>query len=394
MVRAWEGGVVAATEASPDAPLAVSWGSLVALALSLPGLAHAQAETAPVEGLVGLKWLDYRDAQPGLKRIRVQAPSVLVRTPAADGISAEAHATVDRVSGASPRYHAAISGASRMTDERRAGDVKVTRHLDNQAWTLGLAASSENDFHSKAASLRGAWWSADQNTGWSATLSLTRDLIGSSDDPDLHKRRNTLAAAVQLTQAVSRRDLVSTTLTHASGRGFFSDPYKRPDVRPDHRHQTALGLRWNHHIERSDITLRTAYRFYRDSFGVRSHTLEFEPVFSPRIGWAVAPSIRHYSQRAANFYFDPVYSFIGAPYPPGFLESSRDVHMSADHRLSGFGAWTVGIKLSWNPLPGWVTDLKLERYEQRASWRLGGAGSPGLAPLRASFMQWGVSRRF
>jgi hypothetical protein len=54
----------------------------------------------------------------------------------------------------------------------------------------------------------------------------------------------------------------------------------------------------------------------------------------------------------------------------------------------------VGLKVGWNPLPGWSTDLKLERYEQRGSWRLGGPGSPGLATLQATFWQWGLSRRF
>ena len=117
----------------------------------------AQAETAPVEGLVGLKFLDYRDAQPGLERIRVRSPSALLRTPAVENFSAEAQATVDRVSGASPRYHAAISGASRMSDERRAGEVKITRHMEGQSWTLGMATSSENDFQSQAASVRAAW---------------------------------------------------------------------------------------------------------------------------------------------------------------------------------------------------------------------------------------------
>jgi hypothetical protein len=83
----------------------------------------------------------------------------------------------------------------------------------------------------------------------------------------------------------------------------------------------------------------------------------------------------------------------GAPYPPGYL-AAASAPLSADHRLSGFGAWTVGLKVGWNPLPGWSTDLKLERYEQRAHWRLGGPGSPGLAPLQATFWQWGLSRRF
>ncbi len=386
-------GAVAATEAQAGDGARPRWGPLVALALSLPGTVAAQADTVPVDGYVGLKWLDYRDAQPGLDRIRVQSPSALLRTPAAGGYSAEVQATVDRVSGASPRYHSAISGASRMRDERRAGEVKVTRHLDDRSWTVGLAASSENDFQSRAATVRAAWWTPDRNTGWNLTLGLRRDRIGSSDDPALDEGRRTVEAAAQVIQAVSRRDLVAATFTHATGTGHYADPYKRPDIRPSSRHQSALGLRWNHHLEGPDVTLRTAWRLYRDSFGVRSHTLELEPVFTPQQGWTIAPSVRHYSQRAARFYFDPVYSYLGPPYPPGYLETAG-LPVSADHRLAGFGAWTIGLKVAWASSSGWSADLKVERYEQRAGWRLDGPGSPGLAPLRAVFVQWGVARRF
>jgi hypothetical protein len=42
----------------------------------------------------------------------------------------------------------------------------------------------------------------------------------------------------------------------------------------------------------------------------------------------------------------------------------------------------------------WTVDLKFERYEQRGTWRIGGAGSPGLAPFSARFVQWGLARTF
>ena len=42
----------------------------------------------------------------------------------------------------------------------------------------------------------------------------------------------------------------------------------------------------------------------------------------------------------------------------------------------------------------WSADLKAERYEQRSHWRVGGTGSPGLAPFSATFVQFGVSSRF
>jgi hypothetical protein len=38
--------------------------------------------------------------------------------------------------------------------------------------------------------------------------------------------------------------------------------------------------------------------------------------------------------------------------------------------------------------------LKLESYRQTAGLRLGGSGSPGLAPFNARFVQVGLTHRF
>ena len=38
--------------------------------------------------------------------------------------------------------------------------------------------------------------------------------------------------------------------------------------------------------------------------------------------------------------------------------------------------------------------FKLERYEQRSGWRVGGQGSPGIDPFGATMVQLGVSRSF
>jgi hypothetical protein len=39
-------------------------------------------------------------------------------------------------------------------------------------------------------------------------------------------------------------------------------------------------------------------------------------------------------------------------------------------------------------------DVKGEYYEQRAGWRLGGTGSPGLLPFKATFVQLGLTKKF
>jgi hypothetical protein len=64
-----------------------------------------------------------------------------------------------------------------------------------------------------------------------------------------------------------------------------------------------------------------------------------------------------------------------------------------DQRLSAFGALTVGLKteFTWR---SWTVDLKLERYEQRPAWRLGGEGSLGLDPFRATMLQAGLAYSF
>lgn len=364
---------------------------MVCAALALPGA--STAAEAPAEGEVALRYLGYQDWQPGLKRVRAESPSLRVAAPLGERWSFAAGATLDSVSGASPRYHSAVSGASRMQDRRHAADVKITRYDDRSSWSLGAAGSSEHDFESRAVSAEGSWSSEDNNRSWHAGVGFTRDRISSSDDADLAARRRTTELSAGVTQAWTAVDLVQATLTLADGRGHYSDPYKRLDQRPEARRQRSLLLRWNHHAEARRATLRASYRHYRDSFGIRSHTLSAEWVQPVGRRVQLVPSLRAYSQSAAWFYYDPVYSFTGAPYPPGYL-SDPPRYLSPDARLAAFGALTAGLKLALQLPEGWSADFKLEHYEQRGSWRIGGHGSPGLAPLRARFLQFGLARRF
>ena len=72
------------------------------------------ADEPPQNGSISLRYLDYADRQPGLDRIHAHSPSVSVTAPVASDWSVEGTLTADDVSGASPRYHTAISGASHM----------------------------------------------------------------------------------------------------------------------------------------------------------------------------------------------------------------------------------------------------------------------------------------
>jgi Protein of unknown function (DUF3570) len=367
-------------------------GSITLAALALPGvmMQSAHAETVPSEGVVAIKVQAYNDWQPGLDRIKVVSPSLYVFAPVAGEWSIESSIVYDSISGASPRWHTSISGASHMRDQRTAADVKVTRYLDRIALAVRTSTSNENDYRSNAGAFELRVSSADNNTTWAFGAGLSRDAINPVNELVVDEKRRVTDVMVGVTQAWTKNDLVQLNIGYVRGRGYFSDPYKLADERPRSREQGTALFRWNHFFEDGGTTLRSSYRYYRDTFGVRAHTAQVEWVRPLNDRFTVMPSARYYTQRAARFYFDPVYDpIIGEPFPVG-----NPRYYSADTRLSSFGAITLGAKLEWHIDQRWSADIKYERYEQRGAWRLGGGGSQGLAPFRAQFAQVGISRRF
>lgn len=389
---AWAEVAVAATEQGRRCGSAAC--TIVAAALALPGVA-THAENAPERGEIALKYLHYEDRQPGLDRITVKAPSLYLMAPISPKWAIEGSVVADSVSGATPRYHDAISGATqRMSDLRRAADLRLTHYADRSSYSAGFSRSKENDYTSSAASFAIGLSSDDNNRTWNIGYGYAYDRIGSSHDALFDERRRTTELMLGVTQALSATDLVQGTLTFNAGRGHYSDPYKEPDVRPRTRDQRIVLLRWNHHFTDVDASMRTSYRFYRDTFGIKAHTLGIEWV-QPAGGWlTLTPSLRLYSQSASTFYFDPVYDpALGAPYPPGYFTNPPEF-ISSDQRLSAFGAVTAGLKFAVRFSADWSGDLKVERYEQRSKWHVGGEGSPGLSAFSATFVQIGLAKRF
>jgi len=374
------------------APLAPA---LLAAALALPGVSAPVAAQAPPErAQLDVRWLHYQDSQPGLKRIRVDTPSIGLRVPVAGRWTFEGVTSYDSVSGASPRWHSSVSSASRMSDERTAGDLRVTRHWDRATLSVGGAYSSENDYVSRALSLRGSVSSADNNRTWSFGLGRADDRIDPVNRIVVDERRKTTDVLLGVTQVLTPVDIVQLNVTHARGSGYYSDPYKTIDSRPRERVQTAVLLRWNHHFQGPGATMRLGWRTYADSWDVRSNTLTGEWVQPVAGGWTLTPSLRYYTQSAASFFYAPVYDpTLGAPFPEGYL-TDLGAPRSPDARLAAFGAAAIGFRVAKAIDRSNLVDFKAEYYEQRGEWRLGGPGTAGLAPLRATILQVGLTHLF
>ena len=377
--------------------------------LVLPGLAalaslaplSAAAESAPEKSTIAIKYSTYSDSQPGWDRIKVTAPQVYVQAPIAGEWSIEASGVLDSVSGASPRWHTQhtqLSGASQMSDERKAGDVKITRYLPRAAVSASVAYSSEHDYTSNALGLDARWSSDDNNRTWTVGYGHASDTIDTTYSGgsviNQHKTTNEFMAGI--TQVLTPTDIAQLNLTRSLGSGYYSDPYKTLDSRPNQRDAWIALARWNHYVGQFDASIRSSYRYYSDTFGVQSHTVGVDWV-QPAGQWTFTPGARYYSQSAASFYLDPILDAQGQYDQIAVLTRAANLYggnQSTDQRLAAFGAVTLSIKVSYAFTPDTVVDLKLENYRQTAGLHLGGAGSPGLDAFNANFVQVGLTHRF
>ncbi len=370
--------------------------SILAAALSLVPIAHA--DTAPERGVISLKAMDYHDSQPGQDRIGIDAKSLRIMTPIAGEWSVEAGLTSDTVSGASPYYH--TQALTPMHDKRTGRNIQLTRYFSRGQLSVGHSYSSESDYFSQGYSVQGSVSTEDKNSTLNFGLGSSNDVVNALNAPVpvLDQPKKTLEVMLGITQILTMYDIAQLNLSYSSGRGDFSDPYKVMDHRPDHKRQTTLVTRWNHHFAQTEGTGQFSYRYYTDSFGIHAHTLDNEYVQPLAHDWTLTPGIRLYTQNAASFYLDPDPANPTLPTtPPGydlFSFAPPTMLTSQDQRLAAFGAITYGFKLANQLTPDWTVDLKFQHYEQQSKWCLSGKGSPGLAPLSAKIIQVGVARYF
>ena len=360
-------------------------GALLAAALALPGIvpATAHAQAAPDQSTVELQYLNYRDWQPGRNRMKVHAPAFYALLPLSDTLVVEGAVVYDQMSGASPLFFNTLSGAS-IGDYRTAGDIKFTKYFRDFAISIGGVVSSEQDFLSRAASVNLQFWNDDRNRTWTVAIAGTHDRLSSIDDATLRENRNTIDLLVGVTQALSPNAIVQSNLTYSTGRGYYNDPYKSLDTRPDTRRITAWLTRFNYAFPERDATLKLGYRLLHDSFGSTSNMVETAWVQGLPHGFTVTPGLRYYTQSAAKFYYNP-------PWPRGYVDGQT---YSADTRLAAFGAITAGVVVGKTLWDGWRVALRADYYRQDPDWRLFGTGSPKIQTFSARWLVVNVGRTF
>ena len=375
---------LALIKAALGLPLALPMALPLSLGVSLP----ACADSAPDKGLVSFKYLDYLDSQPGLDRIRVRAPSVLVMKPLSSEWSVSSTYTTDAISGASPAFH--TQALKNMHDERHALDLSATRYLSSGARTFGGSYSKEVDYLSRGLFYSMTESDESKNSTWNAGVSVSIDQINPTNRVVMNETKQSYDLIAGLTQVFNMDNIAQVQVAHYSGKGDYSDPYKVFDNRPRERINNTFTVRWNHYLPGNESTVKMGYRYYEDDWGIRAHTWDAEWVKPVGNGWTLAPSMRLYSQTAANFFINADTS--GSPFPP--FPTPGSTYYSEDQRMSAYGAHTYGFKVSKSLGPDTFVDLKIEEYQQRGSWKLLGSGSTGMDPFLARSIQAGFSHYF
>jgi hypothetical protein len=123
------------------------------------------------------------------------------------------------------------------------------------------------------------------------------------------------------------------------------------ESRPDTRRKQALYGELKKYL--NGKVLSVSYRYMTDDWGIDSNTIEARVRWPLQTGMYVEPTLRFYTQTAADFYKLSLPA--GQPLPR---------YASADYRLSDFNGTTVGLKFGRELTDGRQWSARLEYYQQ------------------------------
>ncbi len=171
---------------------------------------------------------------------------------------------------------------------------------------------------------------------------------------------------------LSRRWMVSVDGTRTFESGYLTEPYKvislmnrvtgspvgeLTDKRPSTRDRSSVLLSSVYHL--TDDVLYTSYRYYWDTWSVRSHTIDLKYRHEFDADTYVEPLVRYYRQTAASFF--TVGLVQGGPLPD---------FATSDYRLGPLQTITLGATFGFNPedFPGdWTVRAQFMRQSGDSS---------------------------
>ena len=403
MVKARPGAAVAVTKPgkltrlpAPSQIMKRLSGPLLALPAYQNGTALADAPPAFTE--VGLRYTHYSEDSidqdavifGATDRYDIDVTQLWIEAPLGASWSVALDVQNDYQTGASPWFVGAqqngepgviMSGASIQDNRVEVGVTTRYFWADGNAG-FAVSHSDEDDYEATALAFDASWNTAEDARTWSTSFSSSRDKLNPTQgvipvfitEEDL----DTQSGYFGVSQILSRTAIARIGLSYTLSEGYLSDPYKFRDQRPDTHERLSLSAGYRRFLIDADASLQIDYRYYADSWGTDSHTVELAWAQNLR-GSLLTPYVRYYTQREADFF--------------SVIADTETPHYADDYRLSSYGAVTLGARGAVALGESWTLELEAERYMTDADW---GVFDGDAAPALVDFWRGtvGVMWRF
>ena len=358
----------------------------------------------PTGATLGIRTLSYRESN---ERMKVSESVAWIKLPIGENWEVAGSRLLDVISGASAsrvsnesgRPVQIITGASGdgINDRRNATELSIKRKLGDGSVSLSRTVSKEKDYESNAFGAAATIDFNERNTTLAFGIGRSNDQVRSVDDPGLNERRTSREYLFGVTQLLGRNALVQSNLAMTRSSGYLGDPYRSTlsfyrdglfpplvrvdDTRPDSRQQWAWLNRYKRTLPTQRAVASAEYRYYRDDWGIRAHTLYASWLQTMSDRWKWEAGLRYYSQGQADFYRAEI---TRRPVPR---------FTSSDQRLAAYGSLEPSLKAILQFTAGTAFDIGVSLYRQQGNWKIGG-GTPTFEPLQAVTVNAGIVHRF
>jgi hypothetical protein len=321
--------------------------------------------------------------------VTIDGPSLLVRKKFAEKYAVSASYYMDMVSSASIDV---ITTASPYSEERTQYGVGFEYLRGKVTYAASFSNSTENDYTADTASFSIAQDMFGDLTTVALLFSIGKDDVTRRGDPVFADEIDRRIYGVDVSQVATKNLVLGFSFETIAEEGFLNNPYRQvryvdPDAAlgysyeferyPRTRTGNAFALRARWYLPYR-AALQGDYRFYNDTWDIRSHTAEvsYTHPLDERLTFDV--HYRYYMQDAAEFYSDL------------FPRENFQNFLARDKELASLTSHTLGFGVSWDfrsPLEFFNrTSLNLKydrilfRYDDFRDLRTTGV-APGTEPL-------------
>ncbi len=266
--------------------------------------------------------------------------------------------------------HVSSTGASRTSGTRIYPSLDWTMEDAKTGTSVGLGLYLSEEYNYSSIGIDGSFSKKTHNNGeFSAKMSgyfdrvrmiypseLVQSVVtvtsastgGFSKSKIPSKPRVTGDLSLSFSQVINERmdGIVLMDLVGQGGylglpfhRVYFQDGSPVVELLPSERFKLPIGFRLNYFLG-DNIILRTYYRYYTDSWGIRANTASLEVPYKITPFISVAPFYRYYQQTAAKYF---------APYE---MHTESDEYYTSNYEYSAFVSQYFGVNFRIAPPKG------------------------------------------